>query len=112
MWRNSSLPKGRDVNSKDNNSQTPLHLACARGHPDVVELLLAKSADVNAKDSKEQTALSLAKEQGHEEIVGLFCASTGRRSEEAVTRDSWLVARDLFCRSHRFCLAVLTGRLL
>ena len=66
------IAKGADVNIKDNNGRTPLHVACLLGHKDAVELLIAKSADISVKDNKEQTALSLAKEQGHEEIVELL----------------------------------------
>ena len=43
------LAKGADVNAKAKNGWTPLHGAELEGHKDVAELLLAKGADVNAK---------------------------------------------------------------
>jgi ankyrin repeat protein len=51
------LVKGADVNAKDKDGSTPLHLA---DNEDVVKLLLAKGADVNAKDKDGRTPLHLA----------------------------------------------------
>jgi len=41
--------RSADVNAKNNPGWTPLHMAIAKGHKDVAELLLANKADVNAK---------------------------------------------------------------
>ena len=44
------LDAGADVNAQDNDIRwTPLHVAAAFGHKEIVELLIAKDADVNAK---------------------------------------------------------------
>jgi len=40
-----------DVNAKDNNGLTPLHLACKSGRLPLVELLIELKADINAKDN-------------------------------------------------------------
>ena len=42
---------GRDVNAKDVNGFTPLHLAALFGHKEIAELLIAADADMNAKDN-------------------------------------------------------------
>ena len=43
------LAAGTDVNAKDTNFMTPLHIAANNGHKEVAELLIAEGADVNAK---------------------------------------------------------------
>jgi len=44
------LDKGVDINAKNNNGETPLHIAVCKERPEVVTLLLKNGADVNAKD--------------------------------------------------------------
>src|ERR1019366_7541304 len=41
----------RLVFSKDDNGDTPLHVAARAGHRDVAELLLDRKAEINAKDT-------------------------------------------------------------
>jgi len=63
------LDAGADVNAQDNDIRwTPLQVAAAFGHKEIVELLSAKDADVNAK-SKRGTPLSNAVKSGDKEIV-------------------------------------------
>ena len=47
---NEALDSGIDVNFKDIDSRTALHVAACQGHPVVVELLLKRGAKVDAKD--------------------------------------------------------------
>jgi cytohesin len=69
------LAAGADVNAKDEEGLTPLHLAAGRGHKKIVELLIAKDADVNAKLAVEgETPLHLAAWDGHKEIAELLIA--------------------------------------
>ena len=51
------LANKAEVNARDNNGGTPLHLRRLNGHKDVAELLLANKADVNAKDNSDGTPL-------------------------------------------------------
>jgi ankyrin repeat protein len=53
---------------------TPLHQAAARGHKEVVELLIAKGADVNAKAENGVAPLHVAAGAGHKEIAELLIA--------------------------------------
>ena len=49
------IAEGADVNTKDEDGETPLHLAALRGHKEIVELLIAAGADVNATSTPEET---------------------------------------------------------
>ncbi|KAI9773186.1 MAG: hypothetical protein M1840_008307 [Geoglossum simile] len=62
-----------EVNSKDENGQTPLSRATENGREMVVKLLLETGkVDVDSKDEGEQTPLSRAAENGHEAVVKLL----------------------------------------
>ena len=58
------LENGADVNTKDNNGDTPLHCAVSSGKKNMVELLIAKGADVNARNKKGLTPLRAALDKG------------------------------------------------
>jgi ankyrin repeat protein len=55
-----AIELGGDVNQRDANGNTALHLAASKGFNRVIELLVAKGANVNAKNAKEQTPLAVA----------------------------------------------------
>ena len=46
-----------NINAKDTDEQTPLHIACEKGHLPIVEYLLEKGADIEAKDKWQNTPL-------------------------------------------------------
>ena len=54
-----------DVNEKNENGQTALHIAAAAGNTEVVQLLLLQDADPDALDNDGKTALHLAVENGY-----------------------------------------------
>jgi ankyrin repeat protein len=71
------LEYGVDVNVRDDNNATPLHLASSPGirdeeHPDVVRLLLRHGADIHALDGEGWTPLMRATEEGHQDIIQLL----------------------------------------
>jgi hypothetical protein len=76
------LAAGTDVNAKDDNGWTPLHLAAENGRKQVAELLIAKGADVNAKDDNGWTPLHLAVDGGHPEVADLLRKHGGKIGEE------------------------------
>ncbi len=51
------LEQGIDVNAKDENGRTALHIAAQNKHQDIVELLLSNGADVHAKEKNGYTPL-------------------------------------------------------
>ncbi|XP_044021455.1 inversin-A [Siniperca chuatsi] len=67
---------GRIINSKTENSRTPLMYAVCLQDPGTrakfTQLLLEKGADVNFQDEDGRTALSLACEMGHLDVVKLL----------------------------------------
>lgn len=63
------VAKGHDVNYKDYDDRTALHLAVAEGHLKIVKYLVLHGADTNCKDLHDQTPMSIAKKKGFTDIV-------------------------------------------
>ncbi|TRY99402.1 hypothetical protein DNTS_002014 [Danionella cerebrum] len=59
------LRKGANVNEKNKDFMTPLHVAAERAHNDIVEVLQKHAAKINAVDTLGQTALHRAALAGH-----------------------------------------------
>ena len=68
------LADGADVNTRDFNGQTPLHLAVGYKHLEVTKLLLEKGANVHAKDYEGNSPLQfgIGNSGGDSEIVDLL----------------------------------------
>ena len=56
LWLNCSSKRGADLDSRDNDSWTPFHLAALRGHLETVKLLIECGADRNIRDDENKTA--------------------------------------------------------
>ena len=65
------LKHGADVNAKEKENYTPLHIACLErhGHIDIVECLLKYGADIHSKNISSSTPLHTAVYMGHIAIV-------------------------------------------
>ncbi|XP_074127115.1 uncharacterized protein LOC141544622 [Sminthopsis crassicaudata] len=61
-----------DVNDLDKVKRTPLHLACANGHPDVVSLLVEKNCKLNLLDNDSRTPLIKAIECQQKECATIL----------------------------------------
>uniref|UniRef100_A0A8C8D3C5 Poly [ADP-ribose] polymerase n=1 Tax=Oncorhynchus tshawytscha TaxID=74940 RepID=A0A8C8D3C5_ONCTS len=59
------LRKGANVNEKNKDFMTPLHVAAERAHNDIMEVLQKHGAKMNALDTLGQTALHRAAMAGH-----------------------------------------------
>jgi ankyrin repeat protein len=66
------LKHGADVNSRQNDLSTPLHLAAAQGNFDVAQMLLKHGADVNPRQSDLSTPLHLAATQRNLNIAQML----------------------------------------
>ena len=62
----------RLARATDAEGRTPLHLAAARGHRAVVELLLHNNADPSARDAAGRTPLATAEAAGHATVATLL----------------------------------------
>ena len=63
------------VDSKDEDNETPLHLAVSGGHKGMVERLLRSGADPTAADNDGRTALHWAAWEGHKEVIEILLRS-------------------------------------
>jgi cytohesin len=98
------LDAGADVNAKDNDGWTPLHIAASKNHREIVELLIAKGADVNAAGESSSvfiwqggfTPLHYAAVNGHKEIVELLIskgADVNAKADNGLTPRDWAIKR-------------------
>ena len=77
------IANGADVNAKDGDEGTLLHMAAANGHKGIAELLIVKGADVNAKIVDGGTPLDFAEA----EIADFLRKHGAKTVEELKTED-------------------------
>lgn len=62
-----------DINGKNLDGNTPLHIACKRGDEDIVNILVnVKGISLKAQDNNGKTPTMIAQEAGHQDIVALL----------------------------------------
>ena len=66
------LNAGLEINKKDNNGQTVLHVAIKEGHEEIIKFLISKRVDLNIKDSSGSTALFYAVTKNQNNIIKLL----------------------------------------
>lgn len=70
-WVRLLIERGADINSRDKNHTTALHLASLYGHTEIVRLLLAHGAQIH-QNNDGQTPLDMAIKKGHTEIIEIL----------------------------------------
>lgn len=70
------IEKGQntDVDARTSMKRTPLHLACLRGHIQVVKVLINAGAEINAVDNEGNNSLHMASGNGFKLLVGWLLA--------------------------------------
>jgi len=66
------LKRGADPGVRDNDGQTPLHVASREGNLSVAQQLLKFDADVNSHDHQGRTPFQIAVEGGHDKVQKLL----------------------------------------
>jgi ankyrin repeat protein/endonuclease YncB( thermonuclease family) len=82
------IRQGSNINAVNDEGLTPLHVASAGGHKDVVRVFLAMEADPSIRDQGGFTCLHAAARNGHLDVVKLlveFGASVEAESNEGLT---------------------------
>lgn len=63
------LGQGANIETKDNEGNTPLHVAMQKGHLDIVLALIQAKANIEAKNNVGDTPLHIAMQKGHTAVV-------------------------------------------
>ncbi|KAM9808073.1 ankyrin repeat domain-containing protein 26 [Neosynchiropus ocellatus] len=66
------LTKKNDINQLDKENRTPLHIACACGHAEVVQFLVEGKAKLNLCDNQNRSALMKAVQGQHERCASIL----------------------------------------
>ncbi|XP_058501492.1 ankyrin repeat domain-containing protein 26-like [Solea solea] len=66
------LAAKKDITQLNKLTSDALHVACARGHVDVVQFLIERKAKLNQCDSENRSALMKAVQSQHEQCVGML----------------------------------------
>ncbi len=89
-----------EVNAKNKDGNTPLHLAALNDHVDVAELLLAAKADVNARNELGNTPLKTAAQKSTRSWW-TGCASTTGTDRRSFELSGCAGASLIFTRTER-----------
>ena len=90
------IKAGVEIDAKDYDSSTPLHLACRKGHEHVVQCLIDSGCGLNLVDNKGWSALMHASHKGHLDCVkrllayapehtNIYIAAMDERSRKYIT---------------------------
>lgn len=69
------LRKGADANAKDEDDNTPLHMAAYWGYNEIVAYLVSKGANINVANKKGKTPLHIAAYRGHKQTAAYLISN-------------------------------------
>ncbi len=61
-----------DINAENNDSMTPLHIACKKSFPEIALLLIESHANMNIKDKFGKLPADYAKQSNNEKLIEIF----------------------------------------
>ena len=79
---NTLLNGGADINQRNNNEETALHMAVRRGDAMLVNTLLDRGTDIHQRNNTGETALLIAVRSRHVGVTGTLLARLLRGGEE------------------------------
>ena len=83
------INQGDDVNMKNNENETPLHVSSSNGHLQIVQFLVEHGANINSINKSQETPLSLSSANGHLPIVE-YLISHGADFKDGINKESYL----------------------
>jgi len=60
------------MKAKDEDGNTPLHIAAECGHVNIVKMMLSRGADISVVNKEKKTCLDVAIESGKEKVAEVF----------------------------------------
>ena len=95
------IEKGADVDSKNFNDDTPLHLASDRGHVEIVVRLIERGASIDSCDKNGNVPLMLSIRKDQTDVAAVLISAgtliiAYRYSAESVRIKTFMVTKSIY----------------
>eukprot|EP00232_Nephroselmis_pyriformis_P027558 CAMPEP_0182864532 /NCGR_PEP_ID=MMETSP0034_2-20130328/7219_1 /TAXON_ID=156128 /ORGANISM="Nephroselmis pyriformis, Strain CCMP717" /LENGTH=152 /DNA_ID=CAMNT_0024996791 /DNA_START=177 /DNA_END=632 /DNA_ORIENTATION=- len=102
-----AIAEGVDLNGKDSNDRTALHMACANGHADIVKRLVDAGADLSVSNAEKNTPLHWACLNGKVEVVKVLMDASA--SPSALNSADRTPVDEALDRGHQACVDIINA---